>query len=360
MTNLYKSLGRSALFTLDAERAHGLSLAALGAGLHPHHDPAADPRLAVRVAGLDFPNPLGMAAGYDKNAEVPNALSALGFGHAEVGTVTPKPQKGNPKPRIFRLVKDRAIINRLGFNSGGHAMALANLKRRQPGGITGVNLGANKTSADFTADYVDGIMAFGEVADYFTINISSPNTPGLRNLQAADALADLLARIGKARAKAAADTGRRLPVFLKVAPDLDERGLDDIAAAVTDSDVDALIISNTTLARDGLRSSHRDQAGGLSGRPLLERSTIVLAKMRQRLGDAFPLIGVGGVHDARSALDKIEAGASLVQLYTGMIYEGPGLPAKILKGLSAMIDREEIASLDSVRGSRTGDWAGKT
>lgn len=358
MSPLYENVGQKLLFALDAELAHGISIQALKAGLYPRVSATSDPRLGVCVAGLNFPNPLGMAAGYDKGADVPDALLRMGFGHTEIGTITPVPQSGNPKPRIFRLVEDSAVINRLGFNSAGHAAARAKLDARQgKPGIVGVNIGANKTSDDFAADYVEGIRAFADVATYFTINISSPNTPGLRALQGADPLADLLRRVGEARAEVTA--GRTVPLFLKIAPDLAESELDSIARAVTHSGMDALIVSNTTLSRTGLKSRHKNEVGGLSGKPLFERSTIVLAKMHQRLGKDFPLIGVGGVSDAETALAKIEAGASLAQLYTGLIYGGPNLPHQILQGLSKQLSADNISSITDVVGRRSNEWAAR-
>lgn len=360
MNALYSLFGRSVLFSLDAEKAHGLSIAALSHGLHPRFDGKQDARLHVNIAGLSFPNPLGMAAGYDKNGDVPDALLAMGFGHTEVGTITPKPQPGNPKPRVFRLPADRAVINRLGFNSQGHDSALKMLNaRRRKHGIVGINIGANKTSDDFAADYVLGIGSFSELADYFTVNISSPNTPGLRALQGADPLSDLLQRVSEKRAEESDKHKRDIPVFLKIAPDLDESELDDITKALSTSDFDGLIVSNTTLSRSGLTSFQAKEAGGLSGKPLFERSTIVLAKMAERLGKSMPLIGVGGVMDADTAFAKIEAGASLVQLYSGLIYGGPTLPKDILKGLSRKLDKEKIASIEDVVGRATSDCANK-
>ena len=358
MSGFYTSLGQKALFLLDAENAHGLSINALKCGIFPRHNGENDSRLAVSLAGLDFPNPLGMAAGYDKGADVPDALLSMGFGHTEIGTITPRSQPGNDRPRIFRLVKDQAVINRLGFNSSGHDAALEKLKKRgRKNGILGVNIGANKSSEDFAADYVTGIQKFAEFANYFTINISSPNTPGLRALQGANPLADLLARVGEARNKIKL---RQVPFLLKIAPDLEESELDIIARALQKSDFDGLIVSNTTLSRTGLVSPNKDETGGLSGRPLFDRSTIVLAKMHQRLGNDFPLIGVGGVSDAETAFQKIEAGASLVQLYTGLIYGGPGLPGKILNGLSAKLDAQNIQNIGDVVGRDVENWAGKT
>ncbi len=352
---LYNTIGRKMLFALDAERAHGFSIAALKTGLHPRFDGAFDPRLRVSIAGLDFPNPLGMAAGYDKSGEVPDALLAMGFGHTEIGTITPQPQPGNPKPRIFRLIEDEAVINRLGFNSKGHAAALSKLQARTgAGGIVGVNIGANKTSEDFAADYVKGVDAFGAIATYFTVNISSPNTPGLRDLQTADPLRDLLNRV----LERVSALNRHVPVFLKIAPDIEAWQMDEIAGILQASSVDALIVSNTTLSRAHLRNTtHADEAGGLSGKPLFERSTMALANMFERLGNTLPMIGVGGVHDAETAWQKIEAGASLVQLYTGLIYGGPTLAADILKGLSNRLDREGAATLTEIRGRTSAQWA---
>ncbi|MEE9313817.1 MAG: quinone-dependent dihydroorotate dehydrogenase [Rhizobiaceae bacterium] len=357
MSGLYSSFAQKLLFKLDAERAHGLSIKALQMGLHPRFNNGTDTRLAMNVAGLSFPNPLGMAAGYDKGADVPDALLAMGFGHTEIGTVTPKPQAGNPTPRIFRLVEDGAVINRLGFNSTGHTVARQKLlERGNRLGIIGVNIGANKTSEDFATDYVTGIENFADLATYFTINISSPNTPGLRALQGADPLASLLAQVSEAREK---HTIRTIPLFLKIAPDLDENELDAITKALNNSNFDGLIVSNTTLSRAGLDSTNRTEVGGLSGRPLFERSTIVLAKMRQRMGNEFPLVGVGGVSNGDDAFTKIEAGASLVQLYTGLIYGGPTLPREILHSLSARLDKEKITSLKDVIGRDTKNWAAR-
>ncbi|MFD1328347.1 quinone-dependent dihydroorotate dehydrogenase [Mycoplana ramosa] len=351
-------LARKGLFLFDPEAAHGLSIAALKSGLVRSCSLRPDPRLHQTIAGLSFANPLGMAAGYDKNAEVPEALIRLGFGFAEIGTVTPKPQSGNPKPRIFRLTADEAVINRLGFNNEGHAAALQRLRNCSRQSLIGVNIGANKDSEDRIADYVAGIRAFYDVAHYFTANISSPNTPGLRDLQARESLAALLSAVLSARSEQAARTGRHVPVFLKIAPDLTEEGLDDIADVALAHDLDGLIVSNTTLSRDGLTDrTHAAEAGGLSGKPLFEKSTIVLAKMRRRVGEALPIIGVGGVSSAETAAEKIRAGADLVQLYSCMVYAGPGLPASIVRGLSELCDRERLASIRDIRGSRNGYWA---
>ncbi|MDP3896985.1 MAG: quinone-dependent dihydroorotate dehydrogenase [Mesorhizobium sp.] len=353
-------LGQPLLFALDPETAHGLSISALKCGLPLARRPRPDDRLRVRLAGLEFPNPLGMAAGYDKNGEVPDALLALGFGFAEIGTVTPLAQAGNPKPRIFRLMRDEAVINRFGFNSEGHAAVLARIAARsRRTGIVGVNIGANKDSTDRVADYEAGIKIFAPHAAYLTVNISSPNTPGLRALQGRDSLAELLTRVMAARDTAAA--GRSAPIFLKIAPDLVEAELDDIAAELLDKGLDGLIVSNTTLARTGLTGpEHVGETGGLSGKPLFARSTTMLARMRRRLGKDFPLIGVGGVDSVETALEKIRAGADLVQLYTGMIYAGPALPGRIVRGMSRFADDEGLRSIRDIRDSAVDIWADAT
>ncbi|MFC3265673.1 quinone-dependent dihydroorotate dehydrogenase [Camelimonas abortus] len=342
---LPEDLVRRAMFALDPETAHGLTIRALGV-LPRRAPPPGDPRLAVSAFGLRFPNPVGLAAGFDKNAGVPDAMLGYGFGFVEVGTVTPRPQPGNPKPRIFRLTEDRAVINRLGFNNEGHAAAPARLLARlrggaAPGGVVGVNIGANKDAADRTADYVAGVRAFADVASYFTVNISSPNTPGLRDLQHEAALDDLLARVLEARDAVAASGGARRPVLLKIAPDLSLAELDGVVAACRRRGVDGMIVSNTTVARpDSLKNrTAAKESGGLSGAPLLEPSTRMLANAWLRVEGAFPLVGVGGVDDTASALRKIRAGATLVQLYTGMIYRGPGVAAAICQGLAQHLQR---------------------
>lgn len=358
MIDLFKHAARKGLFLFDPETAHGMSIAALKAGAVPACRIAPDPRLRQSIAGLDFVNPIGMAAGYDKNAEVPEALLKIGFGFTEIGTVTPKPQSGNPRPRIFRLVEDEGVINRLGFNNEGHDAAFARLSAVRGNGMIGVNIGANKDSEDRIGDYVLGIRRFYSVARYFTANISSPNTPGLRDLQARESLATLLSAVLSARDAEAAKSGRKIPVFLKIAPDLTEEGLDDIAAEALSHALDGLIVSNTTLSRDGLRDQRQaKEAGGLSGKPLFDKSTVVLAKIRRRVGGAMPIIGVGGVSSAETALEKIKAGADLVQLYSCMVYEGPGLPGTIVRGLSKLLDREQVKSIRDLRDSRTDYWA---
>lgn len=351
---MIEAIGRRLLFCLDPETAHRLSILALKSGLVPAPPPPRDPRLAVKAAGLDFPNPLGMAAGYDKNAEVPDALLRLGFGFAEAGTVTPQPQPGNPRPRLFRLEADDAVINRLGFNNEGHEAAAARLAglKRTGNGLIGLNIGANKNSTDRMADYEAGVRRFAPLADYLTVNISSPNTPGLRDMQARQSLSELLGRVVTARREAAA----RPPIFLKIAPDLDEASLEDVAAEVLAHGIDGLIISNTTLSRAGLKSPQSNEAGGVSGRPLFERSTAVLARMRKLVGKEMAIIGAGGVSSAETALEKIRAGADLVQIYTGLIYGGPLLPARILRGILRHIEREGLSGVSELRDTRLDHW----
>ena len=358
MRGLFEQAGRNLLFTLSPEAAHGMSVRALKLGLVPATLPPPDDRMKVHLAGLHFSNPVGLAAGYDKNGEVPDAILRLGFGFAEVGTVTPFAQEGNPKPRIFRLKKHRAVINRLGFNNTGHNAMLARLKAREGnGGIVGVNIGANKQTEDFIADYEAGITCFQPFADYFTVNISSPNTPGLRDLQTADLLAQLLERVLIAREKA---PGVSKPVFVKLAPDLSAQDMDGIAKVITKSAVDGLVISNTTIGRNTVSgSSLSSETGGLSGAPLFELSTAVLAQMRQRVGNKLPIIGVGGIDSTERAIEKLEAGANLVQLYTGMIYEGPGLARRIVHGLCHHLEKNDLHNISQITGTRTDEWARK-
>ena len=305
-----------------------------------------------------FQTPLGMAAGFDKNGEVTNALFALGFGFTEVGTVTPRPQSGNPRPRIFRLIKDKVVINRLGFNNQGYDSVLANLVASKQEGIVGVNIGANKDSENFVDDYISGIKKFWRVARYFTANISSPNTPGLRNLQSGEALLELLQRITATRDELAAASGRQIPMFLKIAPDLDESSLDEIADSLNATSMDGLIISNTTIARPFLHTN-LEQSGGLSGLPLFEASTIILAKMRQRMGRNFPIIGVGGIDSVESAWEKLEAGADLLQLYTGMVFQGPGLAKTICSGMASRLAASSFENISSLSSSKSEQWANK-
>ena len=358
MIDLYR-LARSAVFKIDPETAHGLTIRALASPFAPNCRRPVDPRLAVSAFGVDFPNPIGMAAGFDKNAEVADPLFGLGFGHVEVGTVTPRPQPGNPKPRMFRLPADNGVINRLGFNNQGHAAMRARLEaRRGRAGVIGVNIGANKDSDDRIADYVAGIRALADVATYFTVNISSPNTPGLRDLQARAQLADLLSRVLAARDEIAAGGARRVPVLLKIAPDVDDAGLDDIAAETLDQRLDGLVVSNTTLARNGLRETAlARETGGLSGRPLFRRATVALAKMRLRVGPDLPIVGVGGIDSGETAYEKLVAGATLLQVYSGLVYEGPGLVGRILDHLAARMSRDGVAHVSELTGRWAERWA---
>jgi dihydroorotate dehydrogenase len=326
---------------LDPEAAHHAALLGLRVGLGPRVRADKYPRLKTSVAGLDLPNPLGMAAGFDKNAEAPDALLAAGFGFTECGTVTPLAQPGNPRPRLFRLSGDRAIINRLGFNNEGlepFANRLAARAHRR--GVVGANVGANKDSADRGADYVRGMGQVWRHASYITANISSPNTPGLRGLQERDALEELLGRMNEARALLEAAHGRR-PLFLKVAPDLDEAAVRDIAELALTYKLDALIVSNTTLQRPPqLSSDNRDEAGGLSGQPLFQISTHALRLFSEALSGRLPLIGVGGVENGVTALAKIRAGASALQLYSALVFAGPGLAARVLDELDGLLAAE--------------------
>lgn len=352
-------IGAALLRRFDPETAHSLAITALRRGLAPTCRPVDDGRLAVRFYDMTVPNPIGMAAGFDKNAEVPDALLGLGFGFAEIGTVTPRPQPGNAKPRIFRLPEHGAVINRLGFNNEGHDAAFVRLSARhgRPG-VVGVNVGANKDSSDRAGDYVLGIERFARLASYFTINVSSPNTPGLRDLQARDALDELLTRCLAARDVAADRLGRKVPVLLKIAPDVSEAGLDDITDVALARRVDGLVVSNTTIKRDGVEGHPRSgETGGLSGRPLFARSTTVLAKTRRKVGGAMPLIGVGGVASGADAFEKIAAGADLVQLYTGFIYGGAGLAVRIAGELSALVGRFGLTSITDHRDTGVDRWA---
>jgi dihydroorotate dehydrogenase len=307
---------------------------------------APDPRLSQKLLGLTFPNPLGLAAGFDKNAEAVAGALGLGFGFVETGTVTPRPQQGNPRPRIFRLTADRAIVNRLGFNNDGFEAAARRLAAPRRG-IAGVNIGANRDSTDRIADYVSGVGRFAPLADYLTINISSPNTPGLRDLQGETSLRALLGAVAEARSAAP----RRVPILVKLAPDLEDAALPGIAAAIAETGMDGVIVSNTTIERDGLRDARAAEAGGLSGPPLFRRSTAMLAKLRKLIGQDAVIVGVGGVDSAEAAWAKLAAGANLVQFYTGLVYEGPGLVRRILRGLSERIDREGLATIGDVVGS---------
>jgi dihydroorotate dehydrogenase len=334
------------LRALPAERAHNLTLTLAGAAGPLLPRPAADdPRLAVSAFGLDFPNPVGLAAGFDKNAQVPDAMAKFGFGFVECGTVTPRPQSGNPQPRLFRLTEDAAVINRMGFNNGGMDQAARNLKARRGAGLVGINIGANKDSTDRISDYVLGFAALAPFADYVTVNVSSPNTPGLRGLQNREELTRLLDSLIAARAAGCK------PILLKIAPDLDPHALDEIADVVRTSGIEGLIVSNTTIARPPLKSSRAQETGGLSGRPLLAPSTEVLRGMRQRLGKSVTLVGVGGIAGGADAYAKVRAGASLVQLYTALVYQGPSLVARIKEELLACLARDGYANVTAAMGS---------
>ena len=337
---------------LDAEDAHRLAVQGLKflPAMRPHAD---DPKLAVRAFGLNFPNPIGMAAGFDKNAEVPDALLRLGFGFVEVGTVTPRPQSGNPRPRLFRLERDEAVINRMGFNNDGSDLVLRRLaSRAQLAGIIGVNIGANKDSPDRVADYVRLIEAFAPVASYFTVNVSSPNTPGLRTMQQAHILDDLLAKVIDARERMREKAGDS-PVLLKIAPDLSLAELDEVVHVARSRRVDGMIVANTTVARpQSLREEMRArEQGGLSGRPLFRLSTRMVAETYVRVEGAFPLIGVGGIDSGGAALTKIRAGASLIQLYSSLIYKGLGLVEDIKRDLASTLLRTGREQLSEIVGS---------
>jgi dihydroorotate dehydrogenase len=358
MLSAVYELARPLLFTLEPERAHELTLKSLEAGVYPRPAHADDPRLGLTLWGVDFPNPIGIAPGFDKDARVPAAMLGMGMGHAEIGTVTPLPQQGNPRPRIFRLVRDRAMINRLGFNNSGHAVALARLAAARPQGIVGVNVGANKDAADRVADYVAGVRAFYDVASYFTINVSSPNTPGLRDLQAPAALDALVARVLQARTELVSAGKSKRPVVVKLAPDIAEDDLAPIVHVLVARGVDGIAVSNTTLARDGLiETALAREAGGVSGRPLFHRSTVMLARVHQLTGGKVPLIGIGGIDSGAAAIAKLEAGATLLQLYTGLVYEGPGLIARIKQELVACLDRERLSSVSALTGRDAEAWA---
>ncbi|HEX8127334.1 MAG TPA: quinone-dependent dihydroorotate dehydrogenase [Allosphingosinicella sp.] len=335
-------LVRPLAFALDAERAHRLTIRALKA-LPPGEPAREDPRLAVRVAGLDFPNPVGLAAGFDKDAEVHRQMLGFGFGAVEIGTLTPLAQPGNPRPRLFRLAEDQAVINRMGFNNGGFEAAKRRLAGRR-GGIVGVNVGANKDSADRIADYAAGVREMAPFADYLTVNISSPNTPGLRALQDRRALAGLLAAVGEARSG-------DIPVFLKVAPDLESAEVDAIARAAIEAGMDALIVVNTTVSRPDLRSKHRSEAGGLSGAPLKALALRRLKDFRSATGGALPLIAVGGIENGADAYARVRAGASLVQLYTALVYRGPGVARAVLSELQSLLERDGFTGVTEAIGA---------
>lgn len=339
------SLLRPALFLIEPEKAHGLALSALKA-LPLTGSNCTDGPLACEVAGLKFPNPLGMAAGFDKDAEVPDALLGVGFGFTEVGSITPLPQSGNPRPRLFRLTEDRAVINRMGFNNGGAEKAVERLARRlgRPG-IVGINIGANKDSADRTADYATLARLMAPLGSYLAVNVSSPNTPGLRALQDESALTALLDAVIEARGI------HKVPVFLKVAPDLEPADIDSIARIAIDKQLGGLIVSNTTISRPPLKSSQAGEAGGLSGAPLRALALERLRDFRKATGGQMPLVGVGGIASAEDAWERIRAGASLVQLYSAMTYGGPGIARTITKGLEQLMRRDGFTSIAEAVGT---------
>lgn len=346
---LAATLGAKVVRLLDPETAHRATVRMMASPFAPRFCVPSDPMLAIRVAGLDFKNPLGLAAGFDKNAEVPDAMLQLGFGFVEVGAVTPRPQPGNDRPRVFRLVEDEAVINRYGFNNDGLDAIAARLRGRRRTGVIGVNLGANKDSSDRIEDFVTGIRELEGLVDFYTVNISSPNTPGLRALQNKAALVDLLSRVSAARDA----LNTKAPVFLKVAPDLTDADKADIASAALDQRIDALVISNTTIARPAwLKSRHAREKGGLSGRPLFLPSTELLSEFSETLKGRIPLVGVGGVFSLDDVYVKIRAGASLVQLYTALIYKGPALVAQIVEGLPRKLKAEGFACVSDAVGAR--------
>ncbi|ABC21318.1 quinone-dependent dihydroorotate dehydrogenase [Rhodospirillum rubrum] len=342
---------------LDPERAHHLAIRALALGLAGHDRAADDPVLACSLWGRRFANPLGLAAGFDKNGEVADALFDLGFGFVEVGTVTPRPQAGNPRPRLFRLTQDRAVINRMGFNNQGMEAMAARFVRARPRGVLGINLGKNKTTEDAAGDYEAGIAKLAPLADYLVINVSSPNTPGLRALQGREPLSLLIAR-----ARAALDAacpGLRPPLLLKVAPDLTDEDMADIAEVALGGGLDGLICTNTTIARPkSLVSDHAGETGGLSGLPLRYRARQVIARLYGLTKGALPLIGVGGIGDGAEAYARIRAGASLIQIYSALVYEGPGLVGRIKRDLAQRLRADGFASVAEAVGADHRDPKG--
>ncbi|MCY1646576.1 quinone-dependent dihydroorotate dehydrogenase [Caulobacter sp. SL161] len=342
-----------ALHAFDPEDAHGWAIRGLKWGLGPRDAQPDDPILAVKIAGLELPNCVGLAAGFDKNAEVPDAMLAAGFGFVEAGTVTPLAQAGNPRPRLFRLTEDQAVINRMGFNNGGLEPFAQRLAARQGrGGVVGANIGANKDASDRIQDYVTGLTRLWGLSDYFTANISSPNTPGLRALQTKAALEELLGRLAETRAALKVASGADYPIFLKVAPDLEDGEVEAIVETVVGAGLDAIIVSNTTIARpETLRSRFAGESGGLSGAPLLEASTAVLARFHAAAAGRVALIGAGGVADGAGAYAKIRAGARAVQLYSALVYGGPGLVTRIKRDLAARLRADGFAAVEDAIGA---------
>jgi len=345
--NIIEHIGLRALRLFDPETAHGLSIKALNTGLGPKAGPTTSPRLATTIAGLSLPNPVGLAAGFDKNAEGLVALGRTGFGFLEVGAATPLAQDGNPRPRLFRLTEDQAAINRFGFNNQGMEPIAARLAQRPKDRVVGLNLGANKTSEDRAADFAKVLRHCGPHVDFATVNVSSPNTEKLRDLQGKEALSALLAGVMEAN-------DAKIPVFLKIAPDLTDAEITDVADVANTSGIAAVVATNTTLARDGLTSKHQTEAGGLSGQPVFEKSTRVLAKLSTQT--TVPLIGVGGVGSAEQAYAKIRAGASAVQLYTALVFGGISLPTQIAEGLDQLLERDGFANVANAVGTAREDW----
>ena len=350
---LIERLGLGLLHRIDPETGHGLSLAALRAGVVPLPGLLTSERLATRLAGLDLPNPVGLAAGYDKNAVALAPLAGAGFGFVEVGAATPRPQPGNPRPRLFRLTEDRAVINRFGFNNEGAEAIAARLSARRPGAVpVGLNLGANKDSEDRAGDFARVLAHCGPHVDFATVNVSSPNTEKLRDLQGPAALAALLDRVMQARAA----LPRPIPVFLKIAPDLNPEEIAAIAEVSMGAGIAAIIATNTTLSREGLKSANRGEAGGLSGAPLFEKSTRVLALLSQATGGRIPLIGVGGIGSAEQAVEKLKAGASAVQVYSALVYQGFSLVPQIVRGIEAHLAANGLARVSDLTGTGRGAW----
>lgn len=354
MTSFIEKAGLLTLHRLDPERAHDLSLRALKAGVVPlPGKPFSSPRLETTLAGLKMPNPVGLAAGYDKNANVVSALARAGFGFVEVGAATPRPQPGNAKPRLFRLTEDKAIINRFGFNNDGAEAIVARLKARRKSDVpVGLNIGANKDSSDRAADFAEVALLAAPVVDFLTVNVSSPNTEKLRDLQGSKALAALINGVIAARDRSKPGT----PVFVKIAPDLDTTALAELAAVIRDSGISGVIATNTTLDRSGLASRHANETGGLSGQPLFERSTRILAQLYRLLDGSLPIIGVGGIGSVDQAWAKIQAGASAVQIYSALIYKGFSLADDIARGLDARL-ADQGTTLAALTGSESERWA---
>lgn len=349
--SLFYKMGTAAMRMLPAERAHKTTIKALKAGLGPAPVKTASPELVTQVGGLTLPNPVGLAAGFDKDCDVPDAMLAAGFGFVECGTVTPRPQIGNPKPRLFRLTEDQAVINRMGFNNGGLEVFKSRLTKRQgKDGVVGANLGANKDSRDRVEDYVMGLKALWGLSDYFTINISSPNTPGLRDLQNEKAMDELLGRLAEARSELAGDKPS-FPMFLKVAPDVDMGEIERIVGQACTYGMNAIIVSNTTIARpDSLQSQYKGEGGGLSGAPLFEPSTEVLREFYAAAQGKIDLIGVGGISNGAQAYAKIRAGAKAVQLYSALVFKGPGLVTEINRDLKARLKADGFSSIGEAVG----------